>query len=117
MQTVDRSGIFERLKHSIQLLACSPETQLKMLPQFVCKADELALDFDHWREAALHNFRSDLTPHQLSCLNAIDGTLSELTWMGAESWSENAVRESAEWKGVRALAASALKSFGWPLET
>jgi len=56
VQTVDRLGVFDRLKHSIQLLACSPETQLKMLPQFVGKAEELALDFDHWREVALDNF-------------------------------------------------------------
>jgi hypothetical protein len=117
MQTVDRFGIFERLKHSIQLLACSSEIQLKMLPQFVCKADELALDFDNWREVALGNFRSELTAHQLSCLDAIDSRFSELTRMGAEIWSEDAVRESSEWKAVRTLAAAALESFGWLLET
>jgi hypothetical protein len=116
MQTVDRFGIFERLKHSIQLLACSSEIQLKMLPQFVCKADELALDFDNWREVAL-NFRSELTTHQLSCLDAIDSSLSKLTRTGPESWTEDAVRESGEWKAVRTLAAAALESFGWPLET
>jgi hypothetical protein len=117
MKTVVRRGIFERLKHSIQLLACSPEIQLKMLPQFVRKADELALDFDHWREVALDNFRSELTSHQLSCLDAIDSTLSELTRVGTESWTEDAVRESGEWKAVRTLAVAALDSFGWPLKT
>jgi hypothetical protein len=116
MQTVDRGGIFERLKHSIQLLACSGEIQLKALPQFVCKADELALDFDHWRLVAVSNFRSELTPDQLSCLDAIDTSLSELTRMGSESWTENAVRESDEWKSVRNRAAVALQSFGWPLQ-
>jgi hypothetical protein len=117
MQTADRLETFERLKHSIQLLACSPEIQLKMLPQFVCKADELALDFDHWREVAVGNFRSELTTHQLSCLDAIDSNLSELTRMGSESWTEDAVRESGKWKAVRTLAAAALESFGWPLNT
>jgi hypothetical protein len=53
MRSVNRAGIFERLKHSIQLLASPAEFQLKMLPDFVCKADELALDFDLWREAVL----------------------------------------------------------------
>jgi len=59
MQSVDRLAIFERLKHSVQLLACPPEIQLKMLPRFVGKADELALDFDLWREVVLNNFRSE----------------------------------------------------------
>lgn len=116
MQTVDRVGVFERLKHSIQLLACSPEIQLQMLPQFVCKPDELALDFDHWRHVALDNFRSDLTHEQLSYLDAIDASLVELTRMSSESWSEDAVRESGEWNAVRALAVAALESFGWPLK-
>ena len=66
MQSVDRLAILERLKQSVQLLACPPEIQLKMLPRFVCKADELALDFDLWREVVLKQFplrtenRSDL---------------------------------------------------------
>ena len=71
MQAVDRLGIFERLKHSIQLLACPPEVQLNLLPSFVCKVDELALDFDHWQRVALSNFRSELTADQLSCLDVI----------------------------------------------
>jgi hypothetical protein len=37
--------------------------------------------------------------------------------MGSGSWTEDAVRESGEWKAVRTLAATALESFGWPLET
>jgi hypothetical protein len=116
MQTVDRLGIFEQLRRSIQLLACPPEIQLNLLPNFVCKADELALDFGHWRLVAVSNFRSELTADQLSCLDAIDSSLSELTRMGSESWTEDAVRESGEWKAVRTLAAAALESFGWPLK-
>jgi hypothetical protein len=115
MQTVYRLGIFERLKHSIQLLACPPEVQLNLLPSFVCKADELALDFDHWRDVALRNFRSELTVDQLSCLDAIGRRFSELTRMGSEHWTEIAVRESTEWQGIRVLAGAALASFGWPI--
>jgi len=117
MQSVDRLAIFERLKHAVQLLACPPEIQLKMLPRFVCKADELALDFDLWREVALNNFRSELSTDQMSFIESIDQSLSELTRMGPECWTEEAVRQSEEWKRVRTLAAEALDSFGWPLET
>jgi hypothetical protein len=116
MQAIDRLGIFERLKYSIQLLACPAEVQLNLLPSFVCRADELALDFDQWRLAAVSNFRSELTAGQLSSLDAIDGSLSELTNMGSEHWTDDAVRQSNEWRGIRALAASALASFGWPTE-
>jgi hypothetical protein len=116
MQAIDRLGTFERLKHSIQLLACPAEVQLNLLPHLVCKADELALDFDHWRLVAVSSFRSELTTSQLLCLDAIDRSLSELTLLGSEHWTDDAVRKSTEWKGIRALAAAALASFGWPVE-
>ncbi len=74
MHAIDRLGIFERLRHSIQLLACPAEVQLNLLPSFVRKADELALDFDQWRSVAVSNFRSELTASQLSGLDAIGGS-------------------------------------------
>lgn len=117
MESVDRSAIFERLKHSVQLLACPPEVQLRMLPCFVCKADELALDFALWREIVLNNFRTELSTDQMSRIESVDRSLSQLTRMRPECWTEEAVRESEEWKLVRALAADALDSFGWRLET
>ena len=116
MQPADRSAIFERLKHSIQLLAWQPGTQLKLLPDFVCKADELALEFDHWREVVLDNFGPELSTEQMSCIENIDLGLSELTQKGPEHWTENAVRKSEEWGQIRALAAAALESFGWARE-
>ena len=117
MQSVDRLAILERLKHSLQLLACPPEIQLKMLPRCVCKADELALDFDLWREVVLNNFRSELSAYQMCCIESIDQSLSQLTRMGPECWTEEAVHQSEEWRRVRTLAADALDAFGWPLET
>jgi hypothetical protein len=116
MQSVDRLASFERLKHSIQVLACPSEIQLNMLPRFVCKADEVALDFDLWREVVLSNFRSELSTDQMSCLERLNRILSQLTGLGRECWTEEAVRQSGEWKQVRTLAAVALDSFGWSLE-
>jgi len=117
METVDRAGILDRLKHSIQLLGCPAEVQLKSLPDFVCKADELALDFDHWKSVALENFRLDLTEYQVQCLRALDYSLTELSDRSSELWTETAVRDSAEWQRLRALAGIVLESFGWQLET
>jgi hypothetical protein len=95
MRSVDRLGIFERLKHAIQLLACPPEIQLKMLPHFVCKADELGLGFDRWKEIVLNNFRSEMSTDQLSSMENIDRSLADLMQMGPEYWTQDAVRESA----------------------
>jgi hypothetical protein len=117
MPSVDRLGIFEHLRHSIQLLACPAKTQLKLLPHIVIKADELALDFDLWKEAVLNNFRSELSSDQLSSMEGIDHRLAELTQIGPNHWAEDAVRDSEEWKHLRTLASEALKSFGWASET
>jgi hypothetical protein len=91
MESVDRLGIFERLKHSIQLLALPPKIQLKLLPDFVCKPDELALEFDHWREVVLQNFSSGLSSEQMSCIESIRRSISDLR---PEHWTEYAVRKS-----------------------
>jgi hypothetical protein len=117
MHKVNRASIFERLKHSIQLLALPPEIQLALLPDFVCKADELALDFDHWRDVAVSNFRSEMMREELSSLQALDQSLSELTGLGSQYWTDEQVRTSEKWRSIRGLAAAALSSFNWPRET
>ena len=116
MASVNRTAILERLKHSIQLLACPADVQLRTLPDFVCKADELALDFDHWKDVVLDNFSSELTPAQEASLAAINSSLSEMTEAGPPLWTEDSVRQSDQWANTRVLAATALEAFGWPLE-
>jgi hypothetical protein len=112
-----RESIFRRLKHSVQLLASSPEVQLRLLPPFVCKADELALDFDHWCGIAFHNYGSDLNADQQSALKALDQKFSWLTKNAKEEWTDQAIRESGEWQEIRFLATHILDTFGWPIET
>jgi len=114
---VPKDAIFQRLKHSVQLLASSPEIQLQLLPSFVCKADELARDFDLWQEVTLHNYRGDLNRSQLSALAALDEKLGWLTHDGVKHWTDEAVRTSREWQEVRCLANRVLDAFGWPAET
>jgi len=110
-------AIFERLKHSVQLLASPAEVQLRLLPCFVCKADELALEFDQWREVTLHNYQRDLSTEQLSSLAALDEKLDYLTTKGREHWTDEAVSGSHDWQDVRGLASRVLEVFQWPLET
>lgn len=110
---VNRTWIFERLKHALQLLACSSEIQLGKFPSFVHTPDELALDYDHFRSACIDNFRSELTDEQISRLAAIDQLFLKIP---KDSFSPEAVTKSPAWQQVRLLAAEALKAFDWPIE-
>jgi hypothetical protein len=77
MYEADRTWIFERLKHSLQLLACRAEIQLNNFPNFV--ADELALDFENFWGTLTGNFRTGLTAEQASCLDSLSATFD--TWV------------------------------------
>lgn len=108
--------IFERLKHSTQALALPASAQLSGLPDFIVKTDELVLDFDHWRECAVTNYRADLNVEQLKSLAAIDAHIANPS--GDRSvWEESALSTHPFWVDLRRLAAAALTAFGWPLET
>ena len=111
-----RSAIMTRLKHSVQLLASQATIQFQALPDFVCKADELALDFDHWRSVAITNYEHEFTPSQLDALDALDCKFSDLTTGPKQQWTEEAVSQSHEWSEVRTLAVRILDAFHWPLE-
>jgi hypothetical protein len=108
--------VFLRLEHCLQHLAMPPESQLQLLPDFVCKADELALSFDHWREVAANNYGFQLTPSQAAALSAIDNAFVLFSDSNPEHWTDEAVRSSAEWQEIRRLAAEALSVFEWQHE-
>jgi hypothetical protein len=98
------------LKHSLQLLSSPADTQLGKLPHADHKSDALSLSFNHWRMMLLDNSQSEISAHQLSCLNAIQ---QKFVRMGSESWTDGAVSNSAEWKEIRALSTTTLEAFGW----
>jgi hypothetical protein len=106
----DRAWVFDRLKHSLQLLAAPPEFQLRVVPAFGYRADELYLSFDHWRAKLLNGFQSELAAEQLACLDSLQEIFIE---MGHECWSDSGVHDSAEWMRVRQLSSQALRAFGW----
>src|ERR1700739_372792 len=106
----NKSLVFNQLKHSLELLAAPPEIQLRFVPDFGYRADELYLGFDHWRCQLLVNFQSELAADQLKSLNSIQ---EMFILMGEHCWNDTAVADSAEWKNVRRLSARALGAFGW----
>jgi hypothetical protein len=121
MDVSNREGIFERTKEALQLLACPAEVQIRLLPSFVCVADELALEFSHWRGVLVGNFASELTPEQIASLTVIVEKLA-LFSRGGKSfkegfWTDEALRESTDWENIRQLAIQALHRFGWSEES
>jgi len=60
MSDSNRDGVFLRTKEALQLLACSPAVQFRLLPD-VCVGDELALEFHHWQDVMIDNFSSELS--------------------------------------------------------
>jgi hypothetical protein len=112
----DDNGSLTRLKHALQLLALPADVQLASLPNGVCKADELALDFDHWFNVVNSDLPARFSDEQAKALAAIDRKLESMTQVGGELWSDEAVTAAVEWQVLRELARQALTSFGWKAE-
>jgi hypothetical protein len=108
--------IKERMKHALQLLACTAETQFQLHPPLVCVADELALNFDNWCLACIGDYGSELTPDQVSSLAIINEKLDSFGESVEDFWTDEAVHNSAQWESIRKLAAQALRTFGWPTD-
>jgi hypothetical protein len=119
MSDSNRDEVFLRTKEALQLLACSPAVQFRLLPD-VCVGDELALDFHHWQGVMIDNFSSELTSEQIANLVAIDEILDRFSRGGSdyseEFWTDEAVRKSPDWESIRQMARQSLSRFGWPEE-
>lgn len=106
-----------RLKHALQALALPAAAQLHLLPDSVCKADELALDFDNWCSAVLSNNGTDLSDQQKRLLQDLDRQLTHMSNdTNSQLWTNEAICNSSEWKQVRAHAQATLAAFAWPIE-
>jgi hypothetical protein len=112
-----RQGVRWQFMWSIQALACSPDDQRSLFPDFVCKADELALDYDQSFGLARSWFGAEFTSEQLAALQAIDSRLDAMSRGGTEFddtlWHEDALSCRSEWEDVRSLAKAALACFRW----
>jgi hypothetical protein len=114
----DKQAIFQRLQHSLQALALPAAAQIALFPDFVCKTDELVLDFDHWRSCAVGNYRVEMTPAQLQSLAAVDTHIDIPNIDEYKSvWDESALYSHPFWEELRDLAIQSLNAFGWPQET
>lgn len=108
--------LLTRLKYALQALAMPAEIQLGLYPPIVCKADELALDFDNWYRATRFSSLVELTRSQIEALDAINEKLNLMSDSEKALWTDDGLRSEASWSEVRLLSQSALSSFNWETE-
>ena len=74
---------------AVQALAQPADVQPTLFPPFVVVADELALEFDHWRRVAEGQAGAPWSPGQRAAVAALDRLLSEMSGPGKpEVWLE-----------------------------
>ena len=103
----------------MQALARPGAEQLLLFPDFVCTADELALDFDEEVRPVLAASPADITRAQIVGLAELDALLESMSG-GDENlghWTDEAILHGKEWESVRALARRVLVLFSWQDES
>ncbi len=112
---IDRAWIMSELRRAIQALAAPGAVALALFPDDAAKADELAIDFAHFREVACGNFPHEFGPQQTAALERIDRLLEAMSgWANKELWTDAAVCTSPRWREVRDHANAALRLAPWP---
>ena len=102
------TAVIQRLITALQALAAPADVQLSRFPELAARA-ELALDFDDALMLVRDCPQLELTRDQDDALAAVERTLSAMCATShAQLWTAPALRESAEWRNLRRLAAAAL---------
>ena len=108
------SPVRNRLQQAVVALAQPAEVQLALFPDFVWKAQELALSFeDGLYEMVGH--KDEFTAPQMAAIHAIEARLMRRDH-DDEFWTDEGVRSNPVWEEVRALAKAAASTFGWVLD-
>jgi hypothetical protein len=82
----------------------------------VAKADELALDFDHWL-TVVTGAASAINSEQRQALADVDQLLEARSGPAHLGfWTDDALRSDPLWTTVRERATRALAAFAWPVE-
>ena len=109
--TAGNTMVGERLRWALQALAAEPQAQLALFPDFVVKADELALSFDE----AHRECSPLLTAPERAHLAPLDEHLKRMSSCERpELWTDHAIMSDALWGRTRELAQEILIAFGVP---
>jgi len=105
----------ERLERAVLALAQPADVQLSLFPDFVCKADELALDFEEALDG-FFGFEGEIGECERINLNALDRLILSKSGKANESfWTDEALLSHPTWDEIRVAAKSAVAAFGWEL--
>jgi hypothetical protein len=114
----DRRWLTDSLRRSLEALALPGDAALRQAPEGTVRADELALDFDHFFTAYLGNFGAEWTDAQRHALNKVNNLLAAMSGAeNAELWTEGAIIEHPRWAEVREAAQQAMTALGWQIPT
>ena len=109
---------YQRLCWALQALAMRADVQVDLFPDFVCKGDELALEFEEHSQAL---DADRVTDEQRQALKALDQKLASMSNGGPDYsealwFDERTLSTSSHWAEVRTLAAEVLRVLAWPVE-
>ena len=107
----------QQLQYSLQTLALPVTAQLRLHGCDGCRVEELAVVFDRWQQTARCELNESLTGEQVEILNRLDQKLLRLSGSRFKpAWTELSLRQSRDWREIRAMAREALVKFRWPLD-
>ena len=104
----------DQLQRAVVALAQPAEIQVGLLPDGVCKGDELALDF----EEALPNLSDkQVSAEQQAAISALDDLILAMSGeRNIEFWTdESLLRSHPTWEEIRVSAKACAIAFGWDL--
>ncbi len=106
-----------QLRNAVVALAQPASVQLELFPNFVCTADELALNLeDGLYEIVGHE--DEFSSEQRAAIAALDQILSDISGQRhAAFWTDLALREHPTWADIRVMAAETAALFGWDIAT
>jgi len=107
----------DKLQRAVIAMAQPAAIQLSLFPDFVCKANELALDFEEGLYEMVGH-EAEFSDHQRATIDTLDKLLSS---MGGEHhasfWTEAALHEHPIWDAIRDAAKAVAGTFGWNLQS
>jgi hypothetical protein len=106
----------EQLKWITQAIAQPYEIQKRLFPDFVCVADELALEW----ESALDSLHSSFDNNTLTCdqkaaIENLDNYIVSISGF-EQHWCDEALCHGLEWRKIRDMAYHILVKMGWERE-
>ena len=104
------------LRWAVQAFAQPASVQLELFPDFTCKADELALNFEDGIYELVGR-EEHVTVDQRTAIDHLDELVSSMSGKRhAEFWTEEALQHHETWDEIRDRAKAVATAFRWPIE-